>query len=56
MDLPQKMVLIRQINSQMQRGLQAADFIAWAFFQKYEKTTANLSIFWHQKLSMKKLL
>jgi hypothetical protein len=36
-DLPQKVVLIRQLNSQTQRGLQAADFIAWAFFQKYER-------------------
>jgi len=37
-DLPQKVVLLRQLNSQAQRGLQAADFIAWAFFQKYEKS------------------
>lgn len=36
-DLPQKVVLIRQLSSQSQRGLQAADFIAWAFFQKYER-------------------
>jgi len=36
-DLPQKVVLIRQLSSQTQRGLQAADFIAWAFFQKYER-------------------
>ena len=36
-DLPQKVVLIRQLNSQAHRGLQAADFIAWAFFQKYER-------------------
>jgi hypothetical protein len=36
-DLPQKVVLIRQLNSQAQRGLQAADFVAWAFFQKYER-------------------
>ena len=36
-DLPQKVVLIRQLNSQAQRGLQAADFIAWAFFQKHER-------------------
>ncbi|MCX6080700.1 MAG: DUF3800 domain-containing protein [Chloroflexi bacterium] len=35
--LPQKVVLIRQLNSQAERGLQAADFIAWAFFQKYER-------------------
>jgi hypothetical protein len=36
-DLPQKVVLIRQLNSQTQHGLQAADFIAWAFYQKYER-------------------
>jgi hypothetical protein len=36
-DLPQKVVLIRQLSSQSQCGLQAADFIAWAFFQKYER-------------------
>lgn len=36
-NLPQKVVLVRQLNSQTQRGLQAADFIAWAFYQKYEK-------------------
>ena len=36
-DLPQKIILIRQLNSQARRGLQAADFIAWAFFQKYER-------------------
>jgi len=36
-DLPQKVVLVRQLSSQGQRGLQAADFIAWAFFQRYER-------------------
>ena len=36
-ELPQKIVLIQQLNSQSTRGLQAADFIAWSFFQKYEK-------------------
>jgi len=36
-DLPQKVVLIRQLSSQSQRALQAADFMAWAFFQKYER-------------------
>jgi hypothetical protein len=40
-DLPQKVVLIRQLNSQAQRGLQAADFIAWAFFQKYERADSR---------------
>ena len=36
-ELPHKIVLIQQLNSQSTRGLQAADFIAWSFFQKYEK-------------------
>lgn len=36
-NLPQQYVLIRQEDSQPARGLQAVDFIAWAFFQKYER-------------------
>jgi len=36
-DLPHQMVLIRQENSSSRKGLQAADAIAWAFFQKYER-------------------
>lgn len=36
-DLPQKVVLIRQLNSQAQRGLQAADFVARVFFSEIRK-------------------
>jgi hypothetical protein len=36
-NLPQKVVLIRQENSVNCKELQAADAIAWAFFQKYER-------------------
>lgn len=36
-DLSQKMVLIRQDDSQHVRELQAADFVAWALYQKYER-------------------
>jgi hypothetical protein len=36
-DLPQKMVLIRQEDSITRKELQATDFIAWAFYQKYER-------------------
>lgn len=36
-DLPQKIVLIRQENSINRKELQAADAIAWAIFQKYER-------------------
>jgi hypothetical protein len=36
-DLPQQAVIIRQEDSISHQGLQAADYIAWAIFQKYEK-------------------
>jgi hypothetical protein len=35
-DLPQQYVLIHQEDSLHRKELQAVDFIAWAFFQKYE--------------------
>ena len=35
-DLPQKIVLIQQEDSVKRKELQAADAVAWAFFQKYE--------------------
>ena len=36
-DLHQKLVLIYQESSYMRKELQAADSVAWAFFQKYER-------------------
>lgn len=36
-DLRQKLVLIYQESSQGRKEIQAADSIAWAFFQKYER-------------------
>jgi hypothetical protein len=36
-DLPNQIVLIRQENSTSCKELQAADAVAWAFFQKYER-------------------
>jgi hypothetical protein len=36
-NLHQKVVLIRQESSYVQKELQAVDAIAWAFFQKYER-------------------
>ena len=39
-DLPQ-VVLIRQENSSSRKELQAADAIAWAFFQKYERNDSR---------------
>ena len=35
--LPQEYVLIRQEDSLLFKELQAVDFIAWAFFQKFER-------------------
>jgi DNA gyrase/topoisomerase IV subunit B len=40
-DLPQKVVLIRQENSTSRKELQAADAVAWALFQKYERDNAS---------------
>ncbi|MEI8132515.1 MAG: DUF3800 domain-containing protein [Leptolinea sp.] len=39
--LPQKMVLIRQVDSTVCKELQAVDVIAWAFFQKYERSNSR---------------
>jgi len=36
-DFPQKVVIIHQEDSIARKELQAADFISWAFFQKYER-------------------
>lgn len=39
--LPQKVVMIQQENSIGRKELQAADAVAWAFFQKYERDNKN---------------
>ena len=39
--IPDQYVLIRQDNSSQRKELQAVDFLAWAFFQKYEKNDAQ---------------
>jgi hypothetical protein len=36
-DLPEAQVVLRQEDSVSRKGLQAADFVAWAFFQKCER-------------------
>ena len=36
-DLHQQVVIIRQEDSVVHKELQAVDYIAWAFFQKYER-------------------
>jgi len=36
-DLHQEVVLIRQEDSISRKELQAVDYVAWAFFQKYER-------------------
>jgi len=40
-DIPQQYVLIRQDDSSQREELQAVDFVAWAFFQKYEKNDSH---------------
>ena len=35
--LPQQVVIIRQEDSVASKELQAVDYVAWAFFQKYER-------------------
>jgi len=39
--IPEQYVLIRQDDSSQRKELQAVDFLAWAFFQKYEKNDAQ---------------
>jgi len=36
LDIPREVVIIRQEDSVAHKELQAADYIAWALFQKYE--------------------
>jgi hypothetical protein len=36
-DIPRQIVMIRQEDSIKRKELQLVDFVAWAFFQKYEK-------------------
>ena len=36
-DLPHQLVVIRQEDSKHVKELQAVDFVAWAFYQKYER-------------------
>jgi len=40
-DLPHKVVIIHQEDSFARKELQAADFISWAFFQKYERNDSQ---------------
>ena len=40
-DLQHTVVLIRQENSFIRKELQAADVVAWTFFQKYERNNAR---------------
>ncbi len=42
-NIPQNVVLLRHENSYSRTELQAADVVAWAFFQKYERNNEN---FW----------
>jgi hypothetical protein len=40
-DIPEQYVLIRHDDSNQRKELQAVDFVAWAFFQKYEKNDSQ---------------
>ena len=40
-DLPQQMVSIHQEDSATFSGLQAVDYVAWALFQKYERSNSG---------------
>lgn len=40
-DLPEVQVSIRQEDSISHKGLQAADFVAWALHRKYEQSEAD---------------
>ena len=42
-ELYQEVVLIRQEDSVVHKELQAVDFVAWAFFQKYERGNAHFT-------------
>lgn len=41
-DLTHQVILIHQEDSRKQKGLQAADHVAWALFQKYEREDDSL--------------
>ena len=41
-DISQQMVLLHQEDSQQQGGLQVADHVAWAFYQKHERSDNRL--------------
>ena len=55
-DLPQKMVLIRQENSSARKELQAVDAVAWAFFQKYERSDTRFYDLIASKVIMEELI
>ena len=41
-DIPEQIVLLYQVDSRQERGLQAVDHIAWSFYQKYERGDDSL--------------
>jgi hypothetical protein len=42
MDLPERAVILRHLDSQQSRAIQAADFVAGAFYLKYERGDERL--------------
>jgi len=55
-DLPQKVVLIRQENSYIRKELQAADAVAWAFFQKYERNDTRFYDMIASKIAIEEII
>lgn len=41
--IPNQVLLLRQEDSRLQRGLQAVDSVCWAFYRKYEHSDSRLS-------------
>ncbi len=54
--LPQEFVLIRQEDSRNSRAIQAADYITWAIFQKYERGNEHFYQIVKPKIIVEELL
>ena len=55
-DIPDQIVIINQVDSTAYPGLQAVDFVAWAFREKYEHGTPwTIKIISHQVILEKRI-
>jgi len=55
-DLTHQVILIHQEDSRKHKGLQAADHIAWAFYQKYERANDALYRILERKIGVEKIV